>query len=55
MTIDLDYLRHRERIERLRAQWGGSDESRNAHRKLAEGYGERIRELGGAITGAEAD
>ena len=44
MSVDLEFLKHRERIERMRAEWG-DDISRARHRDRADGYGARIREL----------
>lgn len=44
MSVDLDFLKHRERIERMRAEWG-DELSRARHRERANGYGARIREL----------
>lgn len=36
--MDLNYLLHREQVERMRADEAGCDESRAAHLGLAQGY-----------------
>lgn len=43
--MDLNYLLSRHQISLVRADAAASPEARYAHRNLAKGYAERIREL----------
>jgi hypothetical protein len=36
--VDLNYLYHRQQVERMRAAAASSDEARRAHRGLARAY-----------------
>lgn len=42
--MDLNYLFHRQQVERTRAQAAGSDEARVAHEQLARCYEAQINE-----------
>lgn len=49
--MDLNYLFHRQQVERTRAEAADSDEARQAHEQLAQRYEERInRATDGAFT-----
>jgi hypothetical protein len=43
--VDLNYLFHRQQVERTRSETARSVEARTAHEKLAEGYEKRIETL----------
>jgi len=45
--MDLNYLLHRQQIERSRADTASSEEARRAHLVLASRYEQRIEELSG--------
>jgi hypothetical protein len=45
--MDLNYLFHRQQIERSRAAAASSEEARQAHLDLASRYEQRIEELSG--------
>ena len=47
MTLDLNYLFHRQQVERARADGAENDEARAAHEELAKRYEERIEEVTG--------
>lgn len=40
--MDLNYLLHREQVERVRADLAGSDPAKVAHRELADLYRQQI-------------
>lgn len=43
--MDLNYLLHRQQVERSRAEAASSDTARTAHEELARRYEEKIRRL----------
>ena len=43
--VDLNYLFHRQQVERTRSQAASSKEARTAHGELAERYEQQIEEL----------
>lgn len=43
--MDLNYLFHRQQVERTRSKTAESQEARTAHEELARRYEERIEEL----------
>ena len=43
--MDLNYLFHRQQVERSRAQAAASDAAREAHEELARIYEEQIKQL----------
>ncbi len=45
--MDLNYLFHRQQVERTRAETAETEEARNAHKELAECYEEQIESLTG--------
>jgi len=45
--MDLNYLFHRQQIERSRAAAASSEEARQAHLDLASRYEQQIQELSG--------
>ena len=45
--MDLNYLFHRQQVERSRADAASSDEAREAHLVLASRYEQQIEELSG--------
>ena len=45
--MDLNYLLHRQQVERARAEDAGTDAARAAHEELAKQYEERIEEVTG--------
>lgn len=45
--MDLNYLFHRQQVERTKSETAGSEEARNAHEELARRYEERIEKLTG--------
>ncbi len=45
--MDLNYLLHRQQVERSRAEAATADEARAAHEALARKYEEQINELTG--------
>jgi hypothetical protein len=45
--VDLNYLFHRQQVERTRSETAGSKEARKAHEELAERYEEQIETLTG--------
>jgi hypothetical protein len=45
--MDLNYLLHRQQIERSRAEAANSEEARRAHLVLASRYEQQIEELSG--------
>jgi hypothetical protein len=45
--MDLNYLFHRQQIERSRAAAAGSEEARRAHLDLASRYEQQIEKLSG--------
>jgi hypothetical protein len=45
--MDLNYLLHRQQVERSRADAASSDEARRAHLVLASQYEQQIEELSG--------
>ena len=44
-VVDLNYLFHRQQVERTRSEEAESDEARTAHEELARRYEEQIEEL----------
>jgi hypothetical protein len=49
--MDLNYLLHRQQVERSRARSAGSDQARGAHARLAALYETRIERItGGRLT-----
>ena len=46
--MDLNYLFHRQQVERTRAEAAGSEEARITHEQLARCYEVQINELTGA-------
>ena len=45
--MDLNYLFHRQQVERTRSEMGDTEEARAAHEELAERYEEKIESLTG--------
>jgi hypothetical protein len=45
--MDLNYLFHRQQVERSRADTASSEEAREAHLDLASRYEQQIEELSG--------
>ena len=45
--VDLNYLFHRQQVERTRAENAESEEARNAHKELAVSYEEQIESATG--------
>lgn len=45
VIVDLNYLFHRQQVERSRAEAAKSAEARKAHEELAERYEENIEKL----------
>lgn len=43
--MDLNYLFHRQQVERIRSETAKSEEARTAHEELARRYEERIEAL----------
>ena len=43
--VDLNYLFHRQQVERIRSEAARSEEARTAHEELAKRYEERIEAL----------
>mgnify|MGYP000297667002 CR=1 FL=1 len=43
--MDLNYLFHRQQVERSRAETADSEAARRAHEELARGYEEQIERL----------
>lgn len=43
--MDLNYLFHRQQVERTRSKTAESEEARNVHEELARRYEEQIEEL----------
>ena len=43
--MDLNYLFHRQQVERTRSETARSVEARTAHEQLAKGYEQRIETL----------
>lgn len=43
--MDLNYLFHRQQVERSRAEAANSEAARKAHEELAQEYEEQIRRL----------
>ena len=46
--MDLNYLFHRQQVERARAKAAATEEAREAHEKLARQYEEQIEKIAGA-------
>lgn len=46
--MDLNYLFHRQQVERSRAKTATTEEAREAHEELARQYEEQIERLAGA-------
>jgi hypothetical protein len=47
--VDLNYLLHRQQVERSRAEGASSEAAREAHRELAHQYEEQIEALTGTL------
>ena len=47
MIVDLNYLFHRQQVERARSEAAQDDDARNVHEELARRYEERIETLTG--------
>jgi len=45
IEVDLNYLFHRQQVERTRSETARSVEARTAHEQLAKGYEQRIETL----------
>ena len=45
--MDLNYLFHRQQVERSRSETADSDEARNVHEELARRYEEQIENMTG--------
>ena len=45
--MDLNYLFHRQQVERTRSEMAENEEARAAHEELAERYEEQIESLSG--------
>jgi hypothetical protein len=45
--VDLNYLFHRQQVERTRSEMAESQEARTAHEELAKRYEERIETITG--------
>ena len=43
--MDLNYLYHRQQVERMRAAAAATPQARRAHQDLVEDYGDRIERL----------
>lgn len=52
--MDINYLLHREQIERIRAATAGCDEARRAHLRMADLYREQIEGYRSAVAAASA-
>ena len=45
--MDLNYLFHRQQVERIRAEAAANEAAREAHAEMAKKYEERISQLAG--------
>ena len=53
--MDLNYLYHRQQVERSRAAAAANEEAREAHEELARQYEEQIERVTGAAFSFPAD
>ena len=53
--MDLNYLLHRQQVERSRAEAASSDAARKAHQGLARHYEEQIEALTGTMFSIAAE